>query len=167
MPPEVSRSLGYALADWCETFLVHGPGDVQGQPIDLDEEFLSFIVSAYEVDARGRRVFDEAFLSRSKGRAKSELAGMIVCAEFIGPCRFDHWATDGEISSWGYAYQLGEPVGRPVTYPFIRCMATEEGQAGNTYDNVAAMLAHVTEQHGEAFPSIDLGQRAQTSTRIS
>jgi len=166
MPPEVTRSLGYALADWFETFLVHGPGDVQGQSIDLDEEFLSFVVSAYEVDARGRRVFDEAFLSRSKGRAKSELAGMIVCAEFIGPCRFDHWATDGETSSWGYAFELGEPVGRPVVYPFIRCMATEEGQAGNTYDNVTSMLEHLKNNHSEAFPAIDLGQRAQTSTRI-
>jgi hypothetical protein len=51
----------------------------------------------------GARVFDEAVLSRPKGRAKSELAGLIGVAEAFGPVRFDGWDADGQ------------PVGRPVT----------------------------------------------------
>jgi hypothetical protein len=33
-------------------------------------------------------------------------------------------------------YEPGEPMGRPVKVPFIRCLATEEGQTGNVYDSV-------------------------------
>jgi phage terminase large subunit-like protein len=45
-------------------------------------------------------------------------------------------------------------------------MATEEGQAGNTYDNVTAMLSHLVEHFGDEFPGIDLGRSSQTSSRI-
>ncbi|TXS35366.1 terminase TerL endonuclease subunit [Streptomyces sp. t39] len=163
--PGVRRSLGYALADWIEFYLVHGPGDVQGQEIELDEEILRFIVCCYAIGADGRRRFDEAMLSRAKGRAKSEIAGMLVVAEALAPVRFDHWAEAGEVSDWGYEYQKGEPVGRPVTYPFIRCLATEETQAGNTYANVTYMLSH-SELLQEDYPGVDVGNDWQTSTRV-
>lgn len=142
-------SLGWAAVAWIETFLRHGPGDVVGEPIELDDEFVAFIVDAYRVypaghPRAGRRVYRRAVLSRPKGRAKSELAGMIVCWEALGECRFDHWARAGERSWWGYEYDAGEPVGRPVASPFIRCLATEYGQSGNTFDNVREMLSHDT-----------------------
>jgi phage terminase large subunit-like protein len=138
-------SLGWALIPWIEHYLCHGPGDLHGDPIKLDAEFAAFIVKAYEVDSNGRRKVNRAFLSRPKGRAKSELAGMITCAELLGPVRFDHWGADGQ------------PVGRPVRDPFIRCLATEEGQAGNTYDNVQVMLGHIVEHFADDFPRIDVG----------
>lgn len=163
--PGVRRSLGYALADWIEFYLVHGPGDVQGQEIELDEEMLHFVVCAYAITGAGRRRFDEVLLSRAKGRAKSEVAGMLVCAEALAPVRFDHWAEAGEVSDWGYEYEKGEPVGRPVTYPFIRCLATEETQAGNTYANVTYMLSH-SEMLAEDYPGVDIGNDWQSSTRV-
>jgi len=153
--PKRFVSLGFEAIDWIEAYLCHGPGDVQGEPLVIDDEMAAFIVKAYELDPEtGRRKVNRAFLSRPKGRAKSEIAGALVCFEALGPCRFDGWSADGE------------PVGRPLTYPFIRCMATEEGQAGNTYDNVTAMLSHLVEHFGDEFPSIDLGRGAQTSSRI-
>ena len=164
--PDPQRSLGYALVHWYEHFLVHGPGDVQGGKIELDPELTEFVVGCYEIDQGGRRVHDEALLSRPKGRAKSELGGMIGSGEAIGPVRFDHWAAEGEQSFWGYPYEPGEPVGRPVTYPFLRCLATEENQTENTYGNIAFMLAHVAEQFGDVYPGIDIGRDWQTSTRI-
>jgi hypothetical protein len=134
-------SLGFAAIDWIEHYLVHGPGDVQGQPINLDDEYAAFVVKAYRVDAKsGQKVVRRAFLSRPKGRAKSELAGMLDCFEALGPCRFDHWAEPGEVSPWGYEYEVGEPVGAPLPYVEILNVATEEGQAGNTYDNAYYML---------------------------
>lgn len=148
-------SLGDRVVEFVETYLCHGPGDVMGDPIVLDDEFYSFIVRAYRVDpVTGRRVYRRAFLSRAKGRAKSELAGMLVVAEALAPVRFDGWDA------------RGDPVGRPVKSPFIRCLATEEGQSGNTFDNVAVMLAHVVERHGDEFPGIDVGRSAQSSSRI-
>lgn len=126
---------------------MHGPGDVQGRPLDpdaedglpLDDEFAGLIVDHYALDESGRRMYDSAFTSRAKGRAKSELAAFEVLFEAFGPCRFLDWAEGGEVFEWRdfrYEYQPGEPMGRPIVYPFIRCLATEEGQAGNTYDNV-------------------------------
>lgn len=140
MPAPEFLSLGFAGIDWIEHFLVHGPGDVQGKPIELDDEFAAFILKAYEVDAHGRRKVRRAFLSRAKGRSKSGLAAMLVCFEALGPARFDHWAEAGEVSDWGYEYEAGEPVGRPLTYAEVLNVATEEGQAGNTYDAVYFML---------------------------
>lgn len=134
-----TRSLGWLAIWWIETFCVHGPGDVQGEHVDLDEEFAAFILDSYALDENGRRLYDSAFISRAKGRAKSELAGFITLFEAMGPARFDGWAQGGEVyerDGYTYTYQAGEPLGKLVTAPVIRCLATEEGQAGNTYDNV-------------------------------
>lgn len=132
-------SLGWVAVWWIENFCVHGPGDVQGQPVTLDDEWTAFIVDCYALGDNGKRLYDSAFLSRAKGRAKSELAGFIVLFEAMGPARFSH-LSDGtdvyERSGAKYQYAKGEPVGVGVTAPVIRCLATEEGQAGNTYDNV-------------------------------
>lgn len=61
---EPVRSLGFAAIDWIEHYLVHGPGDVQGLPIELDDELAAFVVKAYRVDNKGQRVVRRAFLSR-------------------------------------------------------------------------------------------------------
>lgn len=141
------RSLGWLALAWKEHFCVHGPGDIQGRPLDpdapdgipLDDELAALTVDAYALDGSGRRLYDSAFFSRAKGRDKSGTAGRFVLFEAFGPCRFAGFAEGGEVYRWRdfeYVYQPGEPMGRAVTYPFIRCLATEEGQAGNTYDNV-------------------------------
>ena len=144
-PPREWPTLGWEIVEWIEQYLCHGPGDIEGDPIELDDEFVQFILDAYRIYPKGharegQRVATYYELSRAKGRAKSELAGMLVCVEFIGPARFSHW--DGD-----------EPVGRRVRYPFIRCLATEAGQTGNTYDNVIVMLSHAAEHHAQRYPA--------------
>ena len=153
------RTLGFAAVSWIEHYLVHGPGDVQGEQIDLDDEFAAFTLKAYEVDARGQRKIRRAFLSRSKGRSKSGFAAMLECFEALGPARFDHWATAGEVSDWGYEYEPGEPVGAPLKYVEILNVATEESQAGNTYDAVYYMLHPDTcsPELLEDFGKLDVG----------
>jgi phage terminase large subunit-like protein len=69
---------------------------------------------------------------------------MVVCVEYLGPVRFSHW--DGD-----------KPVGAPIQYPFIRCLATEEGQSGNTYDNVVLMLRHLKDTWPAEFGDLDVG----------
>lgn len=132
-----SRSLGWLAAAWTEHFAVHGPGDVQGDDVDLDDEFAGFLIDAYALDTTGRRQYSRAVLSRAKGRAKSEIAGFVGLFEAFGPCRFCGWAKGGETYQWRdftYTYEPGEPMGQPLVYPYIRCLATEESQTGNTYD---------------------------------
>lgn len=147
------RSLGVALA-WIEWFCVHGPGDVQGRglhprhgadALPLDDEFAGLILDCYAHDEHGRRLYDTVVISRAKGRAKSELAGFIGLAEAFGPVRFAGWAEGGETyldRDFVYEYEAGEPMGQPVVYPFVRCLATEESQSGNTYDNINFNLEH-------------------------
>lgn len=62
--------------------------------------------------------------------------------EAFGPCRFAGWARGGETYTdpygfgFEYVYEPGEPMGQPITSPFIRIMATEENQSNNTYRTV-------------------------------
>ena len=150
------NSLGYALVDWVEFHLVHGPGDIEGEPIVLDDEFAAFICKAYALNDQGKRSVRRAVLSRPKGRAKSELAAFLAVAEALGPVRFSHYAEDGEVSDWGYAYEPGEPVGKPVQRPEVLCFATEFGQAGNTYDAVR-FICSTAEKLTARYPGIDVG----------
>lgn len=156
LPPVAWPTLGWQVIDWIEAMLCHGPGDVQGQAFAIDDEEATFICWLYRVwpqdhQLAGRRLVHRAIYSRPKGRRKSELAGALVCAEALGPVRCDGFDAGGE------------PVGIPVTYPFIRCLATEEDQAGNTYDNVVFML---TEGDAASEYQFDVGRSIETSTRV-
>lgn len=137
-----NRSIGRLAVRWMEHFLVHGPGDIQGTPLrelPLSTELLGHTLDLYALGADGARLYDSAFYSRPKGADKSGHAARIVLFEALGPCRFGGFAEGGEVFEWldfQYVYAPGEPMGRRVVYPFIRCMATEEGQTGNTYDAV-------------------------------
>lgn len=133
------RSLGGLVVAWIEHFAVHGPGDVVGSPVELDDELYEVTLDCYALDPDGRRLYDSAFLSRPKGRAKSEWSGFLVLAEALGPVRFAGWARGGETfrdRDFTYRYERGEPMGRRMVSPFIRVLATEELQAGNIYDVV-------------------------------
>lgn len=179
-------TLGWDGIDWIERYLQHGPGDVEGRPVELDDESASCVLRMYELKPRRRcaacrlavdprwleetpwrcggcgellpvrRAWTEVQLSRPKGWAKSEKAGMLCALEALGPCRFDGWNA------------AGEPVARPQSYPFIRCLATEETQAGNTFGNTAFMLHPDTcsDALKDDYPRIDAGRDWQTSTRI-
>jgi hypothetical protein len=144
---KLNPSLGQSVCDWVEEYLVHGPGDIQGSAVELDDEWRRFIWDAYSVHPKahpwaGRRVYPRAFLSRPKGRAKSELAGMLCCVEALGPVRFDGWRGSA-------------PIGAPVTSPIIKTLATEESQAGNTFDNAYYMLTEGLVF--DAYPGLDVG----------
>lgn len=156
VPPEDWPTLGWQVIEWCEHYLCHGPGDIQGEPLFFDDEFTQITLDLYRLypkghDRAGRRVVTYGGVSLPKGRAKSEFAGAIAAAELCGPVRCDGFDAHKE------------PVGVPVTYPFIRILATEEGQTGHTYGNTMVMLEHAREKFaGEwCFDKLDIG-----STRI-
>ncbi|MGW4127966.1 terminase TerL endonuclease subunit [Amycolatopsis japonica] len=155
-----TRSLGWLALAWIEFFYVHGPGDVQGQPVRHGDEYAGFIVDCYALDEPGKLLYDSGFFSRPKGTNKSGLAAEFCLFEALGPCRFAGYAEGGEVyeDPWGfgfrYEYVAGEPMGRPVQTPFIRVMATEEEQTGNVFDNVHYNL---TEGPLADVPGIDPG----------
>jgi hypothetical protein len=143
-----------------EHFCVHGPGDVQGEPVVHGDEYAAFVADCYAVDENGRLRYDSAFLSRPKGCDKSGLGSRFALFEALGPCRLAGWAKGGEVfeDPWGlgfrHVYAAGDPMGRPVTSPFIRIMATEEGQTGNVYDSV---YANLTDGPLADVPGVDAG----------
>lgn len=156
------RSLGWMAVAWMEFFVVHGPGDVQGEPVRHGDEYTGFVVDCYAVDGAGKMLYDSAFFSRPKGCDKSGLGARIGLFEAFGPCRFDGWAEGGEVyrDPWGfgfeYVYEPGEPMGRPVRVPYLRIMATEEGQTGNVYDTIYFNLTDEASRLSQ-IPGVDPG----------
>lgn len=154
------RSLGHLAVEWMEFFTVHGRGDATGMPVQHGDEMTGFVVDCYAIEPTGRQLYDSAFLSRPKGTDKSGMASRFVLFEAFGPCRFAGYAQGGEIyqDPWGlgftYVYEPGEPMGRPVKSPFIRCLATEEDQTGNVYDSV---YYNLTQGPLSKVPGLDAG----------
>lgn len=147
---------GYEVLDWIHEFECHGPGDVQGDPIDYDDEMRDHIIECYRLDpTTGRRVYDEAVLSRPKGRAKSEVAGHVGVAEAFGPVRFNGWDA------------AGQPVMAPVRSPLIKCLATEESQAGNTFENIAFIAAEWgPDVHPDIYGGVSGVRQYQSATAV-
>lgn len=157
------RSLGGLAVAWIEFFILHGPGAVQGMPIELGDEYAGFVMDCYALEEEGRRLYDHAFLSRPKGTNKSGLGAMFALFEALGPARFSGYAEGGEVyeDPWGlgfrYEYEYGEPMGKHVHVPIIRIMATEEGQTGNVYDTI---FYNLTDEDAplSSIPGIDPGR---------
>lgn len=154
-----SRSLGRLACAWIEYLCRHGFGTVRGQRMKLDDDFYDFIVDAYCLEPSGRRMYDLVVLSRPKGTAKSELAGNVTLFDAHGPSRFAGWAVGGETfeqHGFVHTYLPGEPMGRRIQDSFVRLLATEEGQTGNTFRNIRSNL----EDEGSplaAVPGMDSG----------
>ena len=49
-------SLGYEVLDWIHAYCCHGPGDVQGQPLDYDDEIREFVIECYRLDPKTGRL---------------------------------------------------------------------------------------------------------------
>lgn len=119
-------TLGPGVCDWMEASLVFGPGDLRGKPYVLDEEDRAIVYSLYEVYPRdhplaGRRCYDTAMLMLRKGTKKSERAGAIIAAEL---------APDSPVRCDGFRGR--QPIGRPITDPYIPVVAYSEQQAEDT-----------------------------------
>lgn len=121
-------TLGPQVCDFISERLVHGPGDLLGEPVRLTPEHRAWIYRMYELHPRmigkrenpraGKRRFTRCALSLRKGSAKTEVAGWITIVEAHpeGPVRFDGWDSEGN------------PVGRPVTDPYIPMISYSEEQ---------------------------------------
>lgn len=116
--------------------LVFGPGDLLGQPLELDAEQQAFIWRFYELfpkghEREGRRRFQRCTLSLAKGLRKTELAACIAAAEVHpdAPVRFNGWKGKGLAK------------GRGVTDPHVILVAfTEEQSNDTTYGALRAIL---------------------------
>lgn len=124
-------TLGPAICDLIEERAIFGPGSLKGRPAMLDAETRALVYKSYELYPRGhelagRRRFRRVRISLRKGTAKTEKLGWIAFAELHpeGPVRFDGWDAGGN------------PVGRPVTDPYIPLLAYTKDQVDELAYNV-------------------------------
>ena len=152
VPNDTTRfpTLGPQVVDWMHAHLTYGPGDLRGEPLELDAEQQAFIWRFYELFPKGhplagRRRFRRCALSLAKGLRKTELGAFVAIAELHkdAPVRFNGWRG-----------RSAEPApGRGVTDPFIVLMAYSEEQSDELA--FAAMRAILAESDiGDDF---DLG----------
>jgi hypothetical protein len=116
-------TLGEQVCDFLEERAVFGPGDLAGQPYEFSDEKRALIYRAYEVYPKGhklagRRRFKRVGWSVRKGLAKTELQALVCYVELHpeGPVRCDGFDAHGE------------PVGRPVSFPYIPMLAYNKDQ---------------------------------------
>ncbi len=127
VPPDDEEpfpTLGDQVCDFLREFAVHGPGDLKGQPLSLDDDWVYWLWRAYEVwpaghPKAGRRRFKRCAASVRKGAAKTELMALVAFAELHpeSPVRFNGFNKDGSLKQ-----------GRPVVDPFIPLLANTEKQ---------------------------------------
>lgn len=141
-------TLGPQVCDFIESYLVFGPGDLRGQPAKLDAEKRALIYRMYEVYPQGhllagRRRFKRVAISLRKGSAKTEFAAWIAACELHpdAPVRCLGW--DGH----------GNPIGGPVTDPYIPLVAYTEEQS----DELAYGALRVILQHSPLAGDFDIG----------
>lgn len=143
-PPEDERrwpTLGPGVCAFIQRWLVHGPGDLRGEPAKLDEEKQGLIHRLYEVYPRdhpqaGRRRFKRGALSLRKGSAKTEFAAWIAACELHpdAPVRCVGWTWNEETEEW-------EPVGGGVRDPYIPMVAyTKEQSDELAYSALLAVI---------------------------
>ena len=76
---------GDVVALWMERSLVHGEGDLFGQPFRVTDDQLAFLRRLYRQDRSGRRITQRALLGRAKGYGKTELLAGIGLEQLCGP----------------------------------------------------------------------------------
>lgn len=135
-------TLGPQVAAFIQERLVFGPGSLKGQPARLDDEKLAAVYRAYEIypqghELAGRRRFQRGALEYRKGTAKTELAAWFCAVELHpeAPVRCDGFDA------------FGQPVGRPVTFPYIPMLAVTEEQVS---DLAYGVLKYIIEECPDA-----------------
>lgn len=133
-------TLGPEICQFIEENMVHGPGDLFGSSIDLNDEQRAWIYRIYEVEPEelvtrkgqvitrsgnpeaGKRRFERCVLSLRKGSSKTELAAWIAFAELH---------QDSPVRCAGFESRRGvpgQPIGRSVTDPYIPMISYTEEQ---------------------------------------
>lgn len=126
LPP---RSLGRQVFDWCQEYVRQPDGPAAGDRWHFTHEQVRFLHCLYAVDERGRFIWSRAVLRRAKGWGKSPFMAALALAELCGPVRY------------GGVDARGEPVGVPVSMPWVQIAGVSEKQTTNTMSMVLAMLA--------------------------
>jgi len=110
-------TLGWQVLGWTADWLQHG----DGRPWRYTDEQARLTLWWYAIDETGRFLYREGVIQRLKGWGKDPLVATWCAVEFVGPCRFSHFDSDGD------------PVAKPHPEAWVQVAAVSKDQTRNTF----------------------------------
>jgi hypothetical protein len=147
-----ARTIGWQAIEWVEAnLLADDSTDEDPKPFILTREQKRFLLWWYAIDEHGVFSYRDGVLQRLKGWGKDPLAAVLSAIEFVGPCRFDRWATE-DMPELGLL--AGEPIAKPHPRAWIQIAAVSKDQTRNTMTIFPGLFSKACiAQHG-----IDIGK---------
>ncbi len=87
---ELRDSKGAQFVRWCPKFVVHGEGDMWGQPFELRPDQQLFAWQWFEVDDAGSWWYERCYYEGPKGDGKTMLLAALALFELFGPLAPPH-----------------------------------------------------------------------------
>lgn len=140
-------TLGWHCLAWTKTYLQH----YAGRPWQYTPEQARLTLWWYAMDpATNRFLWRDGVIQRLKGHGKDPLVATYSAFEFVGPCRFDQVAEEG--NEWGI--RPGQPLGSQHPAAWVQIAAVSQDQTRNTMTLFPGMF---TKRAIEEY-RIDLGK---------
>jgi len=146
-------TLGFLVGEWIEENCVIPDGYNAGRQYRLTDEMWRFLLKRYRIYEHAAPypspdglVYFGSQLRRSQKWGKDPFGAAMICANALGPSRFEGWDA------------AGEPVGRPYPTPLIVCLGTSVDQTDNTWRPLLSMI--------RMGPLVDLPNMDAGQTRI-
>ncbi|MEI5032389.1 terminase [Streptomyces sp. S1A(2023)] len=118
-------TLGWHCLSWTKTYLQH----YVGRPWQYTPEQARLTLWWYAMDpATNRFLWRDGVLQRLKGWGKDPVKATWAGFEFVGPCRFDSVADEG--NEWGVP--PGQPLGMQHPAAWVQIAAVSQDQTRNT-----------------------------------
>ncbi|MFJ9408570.1 terminase [Streptomyces sp. NPDC101393] len=93
--PDRTRTLGWDVLLWTARYLRQPDGPDAGSPWRFTPEQVRIVLRWYEIDDRGVFTRKQGTIRRLKGWGKDPFLAALCAVEFVGPCRFGGWKSDG------------------------------------------------------------------------
>ncbi|WP_331731720.1 phage terminase family protein (plasmid) [Streptomyces sp. NBC_01005] len=118
-------TLGWHALAWTATYLQH----YVGKPWRYTAEQARLTLWWYAMDpVTNRFLWRDGVIQRLKGHGKDPLVATYSAFEFVGPCRFDRVADEG--NEWGVP--PGQPLGMQHPAAWVQIAAVSQDQTRNT-----------------------------------
>jgi len=112
--PPLRESLGGRSISWVERFMVHGEGDLDGQPAVLRPDQKLFWFQWQELDADGGWWYDEGYYEAPSGVGKTQELAWLAAETFDGPSSRVTKAPPNVVVQANSREQAGEKKGDDV-----------------------------------------------------
>ncbi|MFE7510189.1 terminase [Streptomyces sp. NPDC057540] len=140
-------TLGWHCLAWTKTYLQH----YVGRPWQYTPEQARLTLWWYAMDPQTNRfLWRDGVIQRLKGWGKDPVVASWGAFEFVGPCRFDRVADEG--NEWGV--RPGQPLGMQHPAAWVQMAAVSQDQTRNTMTLFPSIF---TKRALEEF-RIDLGK---------